>query len=170
MAKVRLAKISHVHYRYRHLEKAHAFLLDFGFLEVERRNNRIFYGGYGVEPFILCAEKANEDEFGGASFAVDSLDDLKLAASLPGATAILDLDAPGGGKCVTLTDPVNNFPLHLVHGQSHVMYEAGKEHHGTGPFNYVRLSLRCVSATRRAADKQHTACGQKSHCWPVPKV
>lgn len=38
---------------------------------------------------------------------------------VPTASKIYDLtDAPGGGECVTVRDPVDGFPVHLVYGQT----------------------------------------------------
>jgi hypothetical protein len=138
MPKVSITRIAHVNYRYQDLDKAHTFLLDFGLIEVDRRQGRIYYRGYGTDPFVFCAEKANEDEFAGAAFAVDSLEDLELAASLCSGSTVQDFDAPGGGKIVSLRDPTNKFPFHFIYGQRQVSYNADKEYRGTRPFNYVR--------------------------------
>lgn len=92
-----------------------------------------------MEPFVFCAEKADKDEFGGAAFAVDSIKDLELVASLSHESTIRDLDAPGGGQIITLRDPVNRFPFHFVYGQVQSSYETQKDQGGLHPFNYVRL-------------------------------
>ncbi|KAK2000442.1 glyoxalase [Colletotrichum falcatum] len=120
--KIQLVRLAHVFYKHKNMDAARRFYDDFGFSEVERRGGRTYYRGYGAEPFVLCAEEAAEDEFGGPAFVVESLADLERAsASLPGATAVYDLgDAPGGGKCVTFRDPVDGWPFHLVHGQAPV--------------------------------------------------
>ncbi|KAJ5464806.1 oxidoreductase [Penicillium daleae] len=116
--RINLVRISHVFYTHKDIEKAHQFLLDFGFQEVKRVDGDIYYGGSGLEPFVYCARQGKHDEFGGAAFVVESESDLVAATKLPGATKIYDLrDAPGGGRCVTFHDPVDNFPFHLVSGQ-----------------------------------------------------
>ncbi|KAI2641228.1 Glyoxalase/Bleomycin resistance protein/Dihydroxybiphenyl dioxygenase [Xylaria nigripes] len=122
--KIRLVRIAHVYYKYTDLEKARQFLLDFGFTEAKRVGEegsleKIYFRGYGTEPWILCAVKADKPEFGGAAFVVESEDDLQIAAeTLPGASEIYELtDAPGRGRCVTFHDPVDGYPFHLVHGQ-----------------------------------------------------
>ncbi len=53
---------------------------------------------------------------------MESIDHLELAIKeLPGASEIYEqTDMPGGGKCVTFHDPVDNFPFHLVYGQTPV--------------------------------------------------
>ncbi|GAB1202520.1 hypothetical protein APSETT445_001137 [Aspergillus pseudonomiae] len=117
-SRIHLTRIAHVFYTHKEIDRAHQFLLDFGFQEVKRVGKDIYYRGTGSEPFVYCARQGDKDEFGGAAFAVESESDLLAATKLPGATGIYDLkDAPGGGRCVTFHDPIDKFPFHLVHGQ-----------------------------------------------------
>src|SRR5438132_259234 len=100
--KIRLVRLAHVYYTHVDLEKARQFLLDFGFTVADDRGDTIYFKGYGTEPFVYCAKKGEANEFGGAGFVVESLEDLELGSkTLPKATAIEDSDAPGGGKRVT---------------------------------------------------------------------
>ncbi|RYC63977.1 hypothetical protein CHU98_g2239 [Xylaria longipes] len=125
--KVQLVRIAHVYYKYPDLEEAKQFFLDFGFTEEKRISNdesggddeKIYFRGYGAEPWVLCATKSDKPEFGGAAFVVESEEDLRIATmTLPNASGIYELeDAPGGGRCVTFHDPVDGWPMHLVHGQ-----------------------------------------------------
>lgn len=116
--KISLNRIAHVYYTHKNLEAAHQFLLDFGLSPVQHSDDKIYYRGYGTEPFVYCAMKGTEDKFSGTGWVVDSLEDLELATTLPDATPIHDSDAPGGGKRVTFYDPVDHFPWHLVYGQT----------------------------------------------------
>ncbi|KAI1135023.1 Glyoxalase/Bleomycin resistance protein/Dihydroxybiphenyl dioxygenase [Hypoxylon sp. FL0543] len=121
--KVQLVKITHVYYKYPDIDKAVTFLKDFGFTEEKRvSDEKIYFRGYGTDPWVLCAIKSDKPEFGGAAFVVESEEDLQLAAeTIPKATKIYELeDAPGGGKGVTFYDPVDGFPMHLVWGQTPV--------------------------------------------------
>ncbi|KAI0508678.1 glyoxalase [Xylaria bambusicola] len=126
--KIKLVRIAHVYYKYPDLEKAREFLVDFGFTEEKRVTNdvgeddKIYFRGYGKEPWVLCAVKADTAGFGGAGFVVESEGDLHLAAAtLPRVSEVYELDdAPGGGKGVTLYDPVDGWPMHLVHGSKSV--------------------------------------------------
>lgn len=118
--KINLVRLAHIYYTYHNLERAETFFKDFGFLQATRDGNRIYYRGYGPEPFILCAEAGPHDAFGGAAFVVESDDDLVYASqTLPGASEIYELGkAPGGGRCVSFRASVDDIPFHLVVGQT----------------------------------------------------
>lgn len=122
--KINLAGITHVYYRHTDMAKATKFAEDFGFFETARDGDRVYYRGYGDDPWVMCVEKADAIEFGGAGFTVESEDDLVHATkTLPKecrATDIYELKTPGGGKCVTFYDPVDGWPMHLVYGQQKV--------------------------------------------------
>lgn len=117
--KIILVRPAHVYYTHVDLEVAHAFLLDFGFAEEKRIGSKIYYRGYGPDPFVYCASQGDKNEFGGVAFIVESEDDLiRASETIPGASEMYELkDAPGGGKCVTFKDPVDSFAFHLVWGQ-----------------------------------------------------
>jgi hypothetical protein len=144
--KINLKRLAHVYYTHKNLDEAHKFLLDFGFSVVKSIDNTIYYRGYGTEPFVYCATKGTENKFGGAAFVVDSMEDLELATSLPGATPIHDLDAPGGGKRVTFIEPVDGCPWHLIYDQKPVeMTETFPEL----AYNFPTSKNRPVNNTQR---------------------
>ncbi|KAM5354650.1 hypothetical protein ACJ41O_001297 [Fusarium nematophilum] len=119
-SRIHILRLGHVYYKHKDPAKAHDFLADFGFIETKRQGQMTYFRGYGSEPFVYCLEAGSEDEFGGAALVVGSLTDLEKARRIfPSASDIFDMtDAPGGGKCVTLADPVDGWPLHLVYGQT----------------------------------------------------
>ncbi|KAJ4313783.1 hypothetical protein N0V84_009244 [Fusarium piperis] len=121
-SKIKVLRLGHVYYKHKDSAKAEKFLAAFGFIQVKREGKRIYYRGYGSEPFLYCLEESSANEFGGAALVVESLEDLEKARAIfPNATEIYDLDeAPGGGRCVTVKDPIDGWPLHLVHGQTPV--------------------------------------------------
>jgi hypothetical protein len=139
--RINLVRIAHVYYTHKDINKSHDFLLDFGFQEVKRAGKDIYYRGTSAQPFVYCARQGDEDVFGGAAFVVESEADLVAATQLPRATEIYPLDAPGGGRCVTFYDPVDNFPFHLVYGQT--LYDDEKALPQLD-FNFVSFS--CVAA------------------------
>lgn len=145
--KIKLVRIAHVYYTHKDLDQARQFLKDFGFQIVEDRGDTVFYKGYGTEPFVYCATKGAENAFGGAGFVVESPADLELASkTLPGASAVEESDAPGGGKRVTFRDPVDGFPFHLVHGQTPVAMSA---HLPEREYNFPEAKHRAVNKTQR---------------------
>lgn len=141
--KIILTRICHAYYKYQDMDRAVKWFNDFGFTEEKRVNGdeKIYFRGYGTEPWVMCAVKADRDEFAGVGYVVESEDDLRYASeTLPKATKIYELeDAPGKGKCVTFYDPVDNFPFHLVYGQEQTgVLEIPLPQE---PVNYVRLCL-----------------------------
>ena len=139
--KINLIRIAHVYYTHANISRQHSFLEDFGFTPIETLNpgqsdETIYYRGYGTEPFLYCLKKGEADAFGGAAFAVESTEDLDLATRvIPTASEVWEMKgAPGGGQCVTVRDPVDGFPLHLVYGQAQRVMEKG---HEPRVFNFV---------------------------------
>ncbi|KAI9736302.1 MAG: hypothetical protein M1834_001188 [Cirrosporium novae-zelandiae] len=116
--KVQLDHVAHVHYQHPDLAKTHRFLLDFGLTSVLETPTRIYYSGFGAQPYIYVAEQSpNSDRaFVGGAWVVKSYADLELAAGLPNASEIQEADGPGGGKVVIVKDP-NGFEMRLLHGQ-----------------------------------------------------
>jgi catechol 2,3-dioxygenase-like lactoylglutathione lyase family enzyme len=147
LQKIKLVRIAHVNYIHADISKAHQFLLDFGMTVADTRGDTTYYRGYGTEPFVYSATKGPENVFNGAGFVVESMEDLELASkTLPNATEIHTLDAPGGGKRVTFYDPVDNFPFHLVYGQTPVEMSA---HLPELDYNFPKNKNRPVNKTQR---------------------
>ena len=115
---VRVLRLAHVVYQHPDLEKALSFLFDFGFIEEHRTANRVYLRGYGIQPFVYVAEQSPDSKrhFMGGYWVVNSLEDLEAAAANPKASPIVDSDAPGGGKIVTIEDP-NGLNIGFVYGQ-----------------------------------------------------
>ncbi|OQO07451.1 hypothetical protein B0A48_07148 [Cryoendolithus antarcticus] len=116
---IRLLKTAFVTYQHADLAKARQFLLDFGLtIAQEQPGCRIYFKGYGTEPYIYIAEQSSTgaSNFGGAAYVVDSASELDRASRLdscvggPGT-----LEGPGGGQVVSLKDPAGHI-VHLIHG------------------------------------------------------
>lgn len=120
--RVRIKKCSHVVYEHADLSKAKQFLLDFGMTIVDDKSSddHTFFKGYGPDPFLYLAKQSStpgQSRFGAAAYLVESRAELEKAVrTIPNASPITELDAPGGGEIVTLHDPAGH-PVHLVHGQ-----------------------------------------------------
>ncbi|KAH7007826.1 Glyoxalase/Bleomycin resistance protein/Dihydroxybiphenyl dioxygenase [Macrophomina phaseolina] len=117
-AKIRVTKLAHVHYQHPDLEKAAAFLLDFGMIEERRTSDTIYFRGYDEQPYLYVAEQSKDGKrhFLGGYWVVDTWEDLEKAASLPNASEIQVNAAPGGGRIVTAQDPHGN-KIGFVYGQ-----------------------------------------------------
>lgn len=145
--KIKLVRIAHVCYTHSDMDAAHKFLTDFGLTVADRTENKVFYKGYGRDPFVYCAIKGTENAFAGAAFLVESLDDLERAAkTLPKASDIETLNAPGGGKIVTFHDPQDGFPFHLIYGQEEAVPGNGLPELD---YNYPQNKNRDVNRTQR---------------------
>ena len=177
--KINLVRIAHVYYQHKNIDAARTFYEDFGMLETARVGNRTYYRGYGKEPFVVCAEEGNSDVFLGPAFVVESMEDLEHASkTLPDATEIYDLGekkgAPGGGKCVTFTDPNDGFYFHLVYGQEAVA--ASEPHFPEMKVNFVSFSPRETETRKgvmrgmRIAHGKKIAHGEESPCQREAEV
>lgn len=116
--RINVVRISHVHYQVPDLEFGHSFLLDFGFIEAQREDNKIFYRGFGLQPCIYILEKSTDGcaRFLGATWVTDGEEEFQKAASHLGAGEVRPFDGPGQGMLVTIQDP-NGMNVGFISGQ-----------------------------------------------------
>jgi hypothetical protein len=115
--KIQLSRISHVYHGHPDLSKFQAFAEDFGFEKVAEVDDKVYYGGYGKDPYIYVASKCDsEKEFGGGAFIAKTQEDFEKAASLENAVVSDISKAPGGGKMVSIPTPSGS-KIHIVFGQ-----------------------------------------------------
>ncbi|HXM85243.1 MAG TPA: VOC family protein, partial [Stellaceae bacterium] len=100
------------------LDQAEEFLTDFGLVRAARTKDKLFMRGTDPVHHIHITE-LGPSKFVGFGYTVASEDDLKKAARAPGASGIENLDEPGGGKRVRLTDP-QGYQIEIVHGLENV--------------------------------------------------
>ncbi|MBA1242601.1 VOC family protein [Pseudomonas japonica] len=100
------------------LGRMQAFLEDFGLMLVHRDAQRLYMRGVGETPFLHVTELGDP---GVVSYGYQLREPelLEVAARLPEAHGIEQLDAPGGGQRVRVTDP-NGMVLELITGQQPV--------------------------------------------------
>lgn len=115
--KVQLGRISHVYHYHPDLDKFDQFARDFGFIEVVREQDTIYYSGYGRDMCIYVARrsKGQQASFGGAAFVAQTKEDFIKASRLDGATSTSPFDGPGGGSIVTITSPSGTL-IHVLWG------------------------------------------------------
>ena len=114
---MRLKAIHHVTFAVKDLERQEIFAQDFGLITVERTDDRLVMRTRGGDSFAYVAVKGEQDRFVGLAFEVEQVADLDEAHRALGATMPADLDLPGGGRSVSLTDPDGNV-VRLVHGSA----------------------------------------------------
>jgi hypothetical protein len=138
--KVQLASLGHVYFEHPDLDQFDSFAADFGFAVVKKENGKVFYRGYGKDPFIYVASKSADGtpRFKGPAFVAQSREEFDKAKSLPGAQlASLD-DAPGGGQIVTFARADDTF-FHVIFGQKereiNVESAPSATHEEFGPWN-----------------------------------
>ena len=116
--KVQLSRIAHVYQKHPDLKKWEQFARDFGFVEVERQGDTIYYRGYGRDPYCVVASTSTRGrkEFGGAAFVAKTEEDFEKAKKIAGAKLVDISHAPGGGKMVSIPTPTSNL-FHVIWGQ-----------------------------------------------------
>lgn len=114
---IKLLRTAFVVYNHANLDKAKAFLLDFGLqVAFEKPGEEIYFKGYGTEPYVYVARKASKSSFGGAAYVVESPAEFEKAQKVPNASPPIQLEqGAGGGQQVTLTDPFGH-TVHLIWG------------------------------------------------------
>ena len=132
------------------LDLAEEFLTDFGMIRAERTADRLYMRGTGPQPFIHVTH-LGEPRFIGLAFDARSEEDLRTVAASDGASDIEDLDEPGGGKRVRLTDP-HGYQVEIVWGREPAPpVEAPRFAVNTG----AAPDLRTGELTRIAAGPSH---------------
>lgn len=111
---IKVTDIAYVRFRAPDLDEMEKFLLEFGMVRAERRDNSLFMRGTDPLPFGHVTE-LGEPGFIGLGFYAESVADLERLAGEHGLAAS-DSDAPGGGKRLRFTDP-NGFEVDVVAGQ-----------------------------------------------------
>jgi len=82
----------------------------------EEPGKKVWYRGFGPDPYCYVAEQATEAAWKGTSWVAESAADLEKASKILGASPIHPIPGYGGGQRVTLTDPYG-FTVHIIHGQ-----------------------------------------------------
>ena len=96
------------------LDKQEEFLTEFGMVRAERTKTALYMRGSDPEHHIHITE-LGEPGFIALAFNVDSEEELERAARIDGASPVEEMDEPGGGKRVRLTEP-NGYTIEIVHG------------------------------------------------------
>ena len=116
---IKVADIAWGRMRSPDLDKQEEFLTRFGMIRSERTENALYMRGTGTSHHIHVTE-LGDPGFISLAFRARNEDDLhKLAKEAEGASDVEDIDEPGGGKRVRLTEP-NGYTIEVVHGVAEV--------------------------------------------------
>lgn len=112
---IKVSDVAFVRFGAPDLDAMERFTRDFGLVTSERSDDVLYTRGTDPEPFVHVTERG-EAGFRGVAFDAASAEDLAAAAQMEGASAVEELDGPGGGRRVRFVDP-DGFPVEVVHGR-----------------------------------------------------
>src|SRR5215831_14009856 len=98
------------------LDRQEAFLTDFGMIRSDRTKTALYMRG-SDPPHHIHVTELGEPRYVGIAVHAASLEDLEKLSRVDGASKIEDIDEPGGGKRVRLTDP-DGYQVEIVHGMA----------------------------------------------------
>src|ERR1700689_3045755 len=96
------------------LDKQEEFLTAFGMVRADRTKNALYMRGTDA-PHHIHVTELGEPKYVGIAFHAGSEEDLDKLSRVQGASKVENIDEPGGGKRVRLTDP-DGFQVEVVHG------------------------------------------------------
>ncbi len=114
MQTVPVTQLAFVRLRAPDLDVSRGFAEAFGLVTTEQTPSALYSRGTDAAPRCHIVE-AGEPAFLGAGFLVESLEALRDAASIDGASPVEATGEPGGGQRVRLTDP-DGFAIDLLFG------------------------------------------------------
>jgi len=129
------------------LDEAEEFLTAFGLVRSERTREALYMRGTD-SPHHVHVTHLGPSRFVGLGFVAASEDDLQKLARAPGASGVEHVDEPGGGKRVTLTDPLG-YRIEVVCGmQTLPRLPAAEQSMNTGA-NKLRRAGELLRVERR---------------------
>jgi catechol 2,3-dioxygenase-like lactoylglutathione lyase family enzyme len=114
MAWIKATDMAYGRLRSPDLDVMEEFLTRFGLVRTARTATALYMRGTDPTHHIHVTEKG-DPKFVGFGYTAASEDDLRRLAKAPGASGVENIDEPGGGKRVRLTEP-NGYQIEVVHG------------------------------------------------------
>jgi len=111
---IKVSDLAHVRFRAPDLDRAEAFLTDFGLVRSARTETALYMRGSDGQHHLHVTE-LGEPAFVGVGFRAATSGDLEALARAPGTSAIETIEEPGGGWRVRLVDP-SGIAIEVVHG------------------------------------------------------
>lgn len=103
MSQAKATDIAYVRFNAPDLDLMEAFLIDFGLVRAARSDSALHMKGIDGAPFAHATERG-EPGFAGLAFELENAAALDALASTTG-KPVEDINEPGGGRMVRLTDP-----------------------------------------------------------------
>jgi catechol 2,3-dioxygenase-like lactoylglutathione lyase family enzyme len=150
MAVIKVTDIAYGRLRAPDLDAAEEFLTHFGMVKADRTQNALYMRGTDSAHHIHVTEKGDPGFVGFAYYAA-SADDLQRLAKAPGASAVEQIDEPGGGQRVRLREP-NGYQIEVVYGIEElppIQVERQPLNSGNEPLNRAGELYRLPSGTSR---------------------
>src|SRR5207244_12103989 len=114
MGLIKVTDLAYGRLRAPDLDTAEEFLTHFGMVRSARTPTALYMRGTDGAHHLHVTEKGDPG-FVGLAYYAASLDDLKKVAKAPGASAIEEIDEPGGGQRVRPEEP-NGYQIEVVYG------------------------------------------------------
>jgi len=112
---VKIRDLAYIRLRVPDLDAMEKYLVDFGMQRSARTATALYMRGGGPSHHLHISEKADAAGLAAFGFLAASAADLDALAKVPGASAVHDIDEPGGGRRVVIDDPWGT-RIELVHG------------------------------------------------------
>ena len=114
MSTIKVADLAYGRLQSPDLDQAEEFLTNFGMVRAARTRTALYMRGTDPRHHLHVTE-LGEPRFIGFAYEAASEEDLARASKLDGASGIEEIDEPGGGRRVRLTDP-HGYQIEVVHG------------------------------------------------------
>ena len=114
MSVIKVEDVVYVRYRAPNLDEMRGFLTDFGMTTASQTDASLFMRGHGDAPFLHWTQKGDAG-VASVGFRAACIADLETLGRAVGGT-MGNLEAPGGGYVLRLTDP-DGFVVEVVAGQ-----------------------------------------------------
>jgi catechol 2,3-dioxygenase-like lactoylglutathione lyase family enzyme len=153
---IKIQDVAYVRFSAPDLDEMEAFLIEFGMVRAQRTVDALYMRGLDEDPFLHVTHRG-EPRFVAAGFEAASVKDLETLAQEENAP-IVQLDGPGGGSVVRLSDP-NGFEIEVVAGRTAV---ARSETPALAPINDAHARLRLNALKRLPKGPSHVK--RLGHC------
>lgn len=111
---IKVTDVAYARFRAPDLDLMEEFLKDFGLIRSARTETALYMRGTDSDHHLHITE-VGQPSFLGFAFNASSVEDLYIMAEVEGTSDVQNIDEPGGGQRVTLTDP-DDFIIEVVHG------------------------------------------------------